>query len=176
MNFKKIFIVLIVSSLLIGAVCASSITDFKIDDGKVKEIFKDNDIIVYADEHSDSGIAIFKTFDKIGDKDTKDDDRIDNLVHDDGDEYITADEDMKLAKNPDHTANFTDADHGTMGLSEVIDHNGEKHVVVFWAKNQSHMNMTQLKADMDKFPYLCRKCLNQIRMNLFNFLTISNNS
>ena len=59
MNFKKIFIVLIVSSLLIGAVCASSITDFKIDDGKVKEIFKDNDIIVYADEHSDSGIAIF---------------------------------------------------------------------------------------------------------------------
>lgn len=151
MNFKKILIVLIVSSLLIGTVCATSITDFKIDEKMTKEVLKTDELVVYADEHNDAGIAIFKTIDKMGDNDTNDDDRIDNLIHDDGDEYITSDDDIKLTTNPDHTANFTDADHGTMGLSEVINHNGEKHVVVFWAQNQSDMNMTQLKTTMDKF-------------------------
>ena len=149
MDFKKILLVLIVSSLLIGTVCATNL-DFKIDD-KFKEVLKNDDFVVYADDHSDAGVAIFKSIDKIGDNDTNDDTLIDKIVHDDGDEYLIADDDMKLALNPDHTANFTDIDHGTVGYSEVVDHGGEKHVVVFWATNSSDMDMSALKTTMDQF-------------------------
>lgn len=150
MKLEKILIVLIVSSLLVGCVCATSITDFKVD-GAYKEIYSTDDLIVYADSHNDAGLGIYKITDKHEDDNYDDDDAIDDLIHDDGDEYITADDDMKLTTNPDKTANFTDADHGTLGVSEVVDHNGQKHVIVFWAKNSSHKDLKQLKTDIDSF-------------------------
>ena len=58
---------------------------------------------------------------------------------------------MKLALNPDHTANFTDMDHGTVGISEVVDHGGDKLVIVFWATNSSNLNMDSLKTTLDQF-------------------------
>lgn len=148
--FKKILFALVVSTLLIGCAFATGIDDFKIDES-VKEIYNSSKLIVYADEHSDGGIAIFKTLDKAEDDNTDDDDAIDNLVHDDGDEYLTGDDDVSIQINSDKTANFTDKDHSTKGISEVIDHNGEKHVVVFWAKEQSDMDMAKLLSIMDKF-------------------------
>ena len=148
--FKKVLFVLIVSSLLIGCAFATSIDDFKIDDN-VKEIYSSAKLIVYADEHSDGGIAIYKTLDEDEDDDTDDDDAIDNLVHDDGDEYLIGDDDVSIQRNSDKTANFTDRDHGTQGISEVIDHNGEKHIVVFWAKNSSDMDMAKLQTLLNDF-------------------------
>lgn len=151
MNFKKIAIVLIVASLLIGCVSATSISNFKFDDSFNKELLSTENFVIFADEHGDAGIGIYKVVDNVEDKDTDDDDKIDNLVHDDGDEYITADDDMNLTVNSDHTANFTDADYGTHGVSEVIDHNGEKHVIVFWAKNTCDRDMANLTAAMANF-------------------------
>ena len=150
MNFKKIVIALIFASLLIGCVSATNITDFKIHDS-LNKIYSTDDFVIYADEHGDAGIGIYKIIDNVEDKDTDDDDKIDDLVHDDGDEYITADDDMNLTVNSDNTANFTDTDHGTVGVSEVINHNGEKHVVVFWAKNSSERNQANLTASMANF-------------------------
>lgn len=151
MNFKKIAIVLIVASLLIGCVNATSITDFKFDDSLSKELLSTDDLIVYADEHGDAGIAIYKVVDNVEDKDTNDDDKIDDLIHDDGDEYLKSDDDVNLTVNTDKSANFTDSDHGTHGVSEVIDHNGEKHVIVFWAKNTCDRDVANLTAEMVKF-------------------------
>lgn len=150
MDFKKLLIVLIVSSLLIGTVCAANLTDFKID-GKFKEVIKNDDFVIYANDNTDAGIGVFKNVDKVGDDDANDGTLIDKLVHDDGKEYLVADDDMKLALNPDHTANFTDMDHGTVGLSEVVDHGGDKLVIVFWATNSSNLNMDSLKTTLDQF-------------------------
>ena len=150
MNFKKIVIALIVASLLIGCVSATGINDFKIHDS-LEEIFCADDFVIYANEHNDSGIGIYKFADSVEDNDTDDDDKIDNLVHDEGDEYITSDDDMNITVNSDHTANFTDTEHGTVGVSEVIDHNGEKHVVVFWAKNTSDRDVANLTVAIANF-------------------------
>ena len=150
MNFKKIVIALIAASLLIGCASATNITDFQIHDS-LKEIFSADDFVIYANEQGDSGVGIYKIVDKVEDNDTDDDDKIDDLVHDDGDEYITADDDMNLTVNSDNTANFTDKDHGTVGVSELIDHNGEKHVVVFWAKNSSDRDIANLTVAIAHF-------------------------
>ena len=150
MNFKKILIALILSSLLIGCVGAASIQEYKID-APVKEIFGSDDYVIYANSHGDGGIGIYKCIDKQEDNKTVDDDSLDNLIYDDGDEYITQDKDMKISVNPDHSANFTDKLHKTHGISEVINDSGEKHVVVFWAKSSGETNMTQLKTVQDKF-------------------------
>ena len=58
---------------------------------------------------------------------------------------------MKISVNHDHSANFTDKLHGTHGISEVINEEGQKHVVVFWAKSSGETNMTQLNTAKDKF-------------------------
>jgi len=150
MNFKKILIALILSSLLIGCVGAVSIQEFKID-APVKEIFGSDDYVIYANSHGDAGIGIYKSIDKHEDNKTVDEASLDNLIYDDGDEYITQDKDMKLSVNHDHSANFTDKLHGTHGISEVINEEGQKHVVVFWAKSSGETNMTKLNTAKDKF-------------------------
>ena len=150
MNFKKILIALILSSLLIGCVGAASIQEFKID-APVKEIFGSADYVIYANFHGDGGIGIYKCIDKQEDNKTVDEASLDNLIYDDGDEYITQDKDMKIIVNHDHSANFTDKLHGTHGISEVINEEGQKYVVVFWAKSSGETNMTQLKTVQDKF-------------------------
>ena len=134
MNFKKILIALILSSILIGCVGAASIQEYKID-APVKEIFGSDDYVIYANSHGDGGIGIYKCIDKQEDNKTVDEDSLDNLIYDDGDEYITQDKDL----------------HKTHGISEVINDSGEKHVVVFWAKSSGETNMTQLKTVQDKF-------------------------
>ena len=149
MNFKRIVIALIVASLFVGCVSATNITDYKIHDS-LDEIFSADDFVIYANEHNDSGIGIYKMVDSDDDNDDNDD-KIENLVHDEGDEYITQDDDMNITVNSDHTANFTDMDHGTVGVSEVIDHNGEKHVIVFWAKNTSDRDVANLTVAINNF-------------------------
>lgn len=150
MNFKTILIALIVSSLLIGCVSAASIQEFRID-GPVKEIFGSDDFVIYADSHGDAGLGIYKNIDNDGDNNTTFDNPLENLVYNNGNEYLTPDNDMKIRVNPDHTANFTDNVHGTKGISELINNYGEEYVVIFWAKSSSDVNMTNMKADIDNF-------------------------
>ena len=139
MNFKKILIALILSSILIGCVGAASIQEYKID-APVKEIFGSDDYVIYANSHGDGGIGIYKCIDKQEDNKTVDENSLDNLIYDDGDEYITQDKDMKISVL-----------HKTHGISEVINDSGEKHVVVFWAKSSGETNMTKLNTAKDKF-------------------------
>lgn len=150
MKIKRVLIALFVLSLLIGCVNATNVKDFKIN-GPVKELSSNDNYVVYIDNDSDAGLAIYRITDKVRDDHEDDDDAIDNFVHDDGDNYLIPDDDVHITKNSDNTANFTDADHATRGISEVIDNNGEKHVVVFWSKNSSDMDMDKLSNALHKF-------------------------
>ena len=150
MNFKKILIALILSSLLIGCVGAVSIQEFKIE-SPVKEIYASDNCVIYANSHGDAGIGIYKSLDNQKDNKTIEDGPISNLIYDDGDEYITPDNTMKLSINQDHTANFTDLTHKTKGISEIINTEGQKYVVIFWEKSSSDMNMTKLNIAKDNF-------------------------
>lgn len=79
------------------------------------------------------------------------DDILDHTIHHDGREYITADDDLKITKNANNTANFTDYDHATHGVSEVVKVNGEEFIVVCWAKDSSNINTAQLLSALNDF-------------------------
>lgn len=58
---------------------------------------------------------------------------------------------MKLDKNPDNTANFTDRDHTTHGLSELVEVDGQQFVVVVWAKDSSNIQNSDLALKLAEF-------------------------
>lgn len=150
MDVKKIFFALIVSALLVGGVCAASVNDFKMNDG-YNSIYSGQYYSVYANGNQDSGISIYKNVNDDVYDDIENDDILDNVIHHDGREYITMDDDLQLTKNSDNTANFTDYDHATHGVSEVIDANGEQYIVVCWAKDSSNMDNAKLLSTLNDF-------------------------
>lgn len=150
MDMKKIFFALVVSTLLIGSACAASVNDFKVDD-TYKSVYIGEYYSVYADNNQDSGIIIFKNVDDDVYDDMENDDVLDNVIHHDGREYITADDDLKLDVNSDNTANFTDYDHATHGISEVVGSNGEQYIVTVWAKDSSNMDNAKLLSTLNEF-------------------------
>lgn len=137
MQFKKILLMVVVSSLLIGCVCAASVSDFKVDD-TYKNVYSGEYYSVYATNDSSSGISIYKNVDDDVYDDMENDDILDNIIHHDGREYITPDDDLTLNKSSDNTANFTDMEHSTIGASEVVDAGGEQFIVVAWAQNSNN--------------------------------------
>lgn len=150
MDLKKIFFALLVSSLLIGGACAASVNDFNIDKN-YKNVYSSDYYSVYSNDKQDSGILIFKNVDDDVYDDAVNDDILDNTIHHDGREYITADDDLKLDMNSDNTANFTDYDHATHGVSEVVKVNGEQYVVVSWAKDSSNIDNAKLSSILKDF-------------------------
>ena len=147
MNFKRILVLVVVTSLLVGCVYAAGVTDFKVAD-TYKNVYNDSNYAIYANDKVDEGISIYKY---IENDNTEDADVYEGFLHDDGDEYIVADDDLKLEKNSDNTANFTDTEYATAGISEVVEHSGEKYVVVVWAKDTGHTDFSKLMSAMDKF-------------------------
>lgn len=150
MDIKKIFFALLVSALLIGGVCAAGVNDFKVDN-TYKNIYGGEYYSVYADGNQDSGISIYKNVNDDVYDDIENDDILDNVIHHDGREYITPDDDLKLDVNADHIGNFTDYDHATHGVSEVIDVNGDQYIVVVWAKDSSNMDFADLLSTLNDF-------------------------
>ena len=150
MDIKKIFLALLVSALLIGSVCAASVNDFKVDN-TYKNVYGGEYYSVYADGNQDSGISIYKNVNDDVYDDIENDDVLDNVIHHDGREYITPDDDLKLDVNADHIGNFTDYDHATHGVSEVIDVNGDQYIVVVWAKDSSNMDFADLLSTLNDF-------------------------
>lgn len=150
MDLKKIFFALLISSLLIGGACAASVNDFNIDKN-YKNVYSSDYYSVYSNDKQDSGILIFKNVDDDVYDDAVNDDILDNTIHHDGREYITADDDLKLDMNSDNTANFTDYDHATHGVSEVVKVNGEQYVVVSWAKDSSNIDNAKLSSILKDF-------------------------
>lgn len=150
MDMKKIFFALVVSALLIGGACAASVNDFKID-GTYKGVYNGEYYSVYANDNQDCGISIYKNVNDDAYDDIENDDILDNVIHHDGREYIVPDDDLKLDVGSDHIANFTDYDHATHGVSEVVDVNGDQYVVVFWAKDSSSMDSAKLLSTLKDF-------------------------
>ena len=150
MDIKKIFFALIVTSLLIGGVCAAGVNDFKIDD-TYKGVYNGEYYSVYADGNQNSGISIYKNVNDDVYDDMENDDIFDNVIHHDGREYLIPDEDLKLDVGADHIANFTDLDHATHGASEVIDVNGDQYIVVAWAKDSSNIDFAKLISTLNDF-------------------------
>lgn len=149
MNFKKILVLIMLSSLLVGCVYAVGVTDFKIDD-TLKNVYNSTDYAIYANDNNDTGISIYKYVESTDDE-ADAAGVFDDMIHDDGREYITADDEMNISKNSDNTVNFTDIDHGTNGISEVVDKDGEQFVVVFWAKNSGSTDLGQLMSTLNDF-------------------------
>ena len=83
--------------------------------------------------------------------DMENDDVLDYVIHHDGREYTYGDDDMALTKNADNTASFTDYDHATHGVSEVVSQGGEQYIVAFWAKDTSSMDNAKLVSMMNDF-------------------------
>jgi hypothetical protein len=95
MDAKKIFLALIVSALLVGSVCAASVNDFNID-SNYKSVYNGKYYSVYANGNQDSGISIYKNVNDDVYDDVDNDDVFDGIIHHDGREYITPDDDLKL--------------------------------------------------------------------------------
>ena len=64
---------------------------------------------------------------------------------------MAADEDFKLDKNSDNTANFTDYDENNMGVVEVVEVDNEKFVIVFWASNGDNADYADLLVQLNDF-------------------------
>ena len=150
MDVKKIFFALIVSALLIGGVCAASVNDFKVDD-TYKSVYNGEYYSVYANNNQDSGISIYKNVNDDVYDDIDNDDILDNVIHHDGREYIVPDDDLKLDVGSNHIANFTDMEHATHGVSEVISINGDQYIVAVWAKDSSSMDNAKLLSTLNDF-------------------------
>ena len=131
---KKLLLILVMSALLIGCAFAANVSDFKVDKSVYTQSFNDTDGIIYSDAAQTSGIGIFKALDTTDDDDN-DNDAGDNLIMNDGSDYLAADDDYMLNKNSDNIANFTDTDHGSHGMVELVEVDNEQFVIVFWCKN-----------------------------------------
>ena len=150
MDVKKIIFALVVTSLLIGGACAASVNDFKIDD-TYKNIYEGKYYSVYADSSKDSGVSIYKNVDDDVYDDIDNDDILDGVIHHDGRDYIKSDDDMKLDVGSDHITKFTDIDHATHGVSEVVKSGGEEYIVAFWAKDSSDMDTSKMLSALKDF-------------------------
>lgn len=149
MNLKGILLALIVTTLLMGSVCAASVNDFKVE-GSYNNAFSSDYYSVYMNNNSDSGVAIYKNVNDDA-YDDLNDDVVDNIVHDDGREYIVGDDDMIIAKNADGSANFADYDHAGHGVVETVEMGGEQYIVVFFAKDSSNTTDADLMAQLTDF-------------------------
>lgn len=150
MDIKKILFALLVSALLIGGACAASVNSFDIDKD-YKNLYESDYYSVYADDKQDSGILVFKNVNDDAYNDGVNDDILDNVIHHDGKEYIVGDDDMKVDVGSDNIANFTDYDHATHGVSEVVKVDGEEFIVVLWAKDLSNIKNNDLMSQLNDF-------------------------
>ena len=150
MNIKGVLFLILVSSLLVGSVCAASVNDFKVD-GTFSSIYNGEYYSVYANSNQDAGVSIFKNVNDDVYDDMENDDVLDHVIHHDGREYTYGDDDMALNKSADNTATFKDYDHATHGVSEVVSQGGEQFVAVFWAKDTSSMDNAKLSSMLSDF-------------------------
>ena len=148
MDGKKILFILVVSTLVVGcAFAANSVNDFKVNDS-YKHAAGNDYYSLNMNDHKDAGITVYRNAD---DDAYGDFDVYDHVLHDDGREYIQVDDDMKIDKNPDHTANFTDFDHATHGVVELVESNGQQYIVVAWAKDSTNIPNSELAAQLAQF-------------------------
>ena len=141
---------MVVSALLIGGVCAASVNDFKIDD-TYKGIYNGEYYSVYANGNQDSGILIYKNVDDDVYDHKENENILDHVIHHNGREYITPYDDLKLNVSAGHIGTFTDYEHATHGVSEVVNVSGDQYIVVVWAKDSSNIDSAKLLSILNDF-------------------------
>ena len=148
MDFRNILFLLVISLLLFGAVSAQkTVNDFQVDES-YNHAYNGTYTSVYLNEKLDSGITVYK--DSVADVEDEND-AYDGLIHYDGRDYLTNDDDFKIEKNSDNTVNFTDYDCAEHGVAEVVSVDGEDFIVVFWAKDTSDINNNDLISQLNDF-------------------------
>ncbi len=146
MDFKNILVFVVISLLLFGAVSAQkTVNDFKVDES-YGHAYNGSYTSVYLNEKQDAGVTVYKEF---GDDGA--DEAYDDLIHDEGMDYLTPDDDMGIDKNSDNTVRFTDYDHAQRGVAEVINSDGENFIVVFWTKDSSALSSSDLNSQLNDF-------------------------
>lgn len=151
MDVKKVFLLLLVSALLVGSVCAADgVNDFKINES-YKEAHNGTYHSIYLNEKQDSGIAIYKNVNDDVYDDVENDSANDDVIHDDGREYLVDDEDIQVNKNSDNTANFTDIDNAEHGIVELIKSGENQYIVIFFSKDSSDVKYSDLSSLLDEF-------------------------
>lgn len=151
MDIKKIGLALLLLTLFVGcAYAASGVNNFNVDKS-YNQAYSGDYCAVYVNSNQNSGVAIYKNVDDDVYDDIEDDDAYDYLVHGDGREYVISDDDLKVDKNSDNTANFTDYEHATHGIVEVVNNGGEEFIVVFWAKDGGNVSDSDLTTLLNNF-------------------------
>ena len=150
MNINKIVFALVVSALLIGGVCAASISDFNVDKAYKNE-YNSEYYSVYSKDNQNTGVIIFQNVDDDKYDDVVNDDILEGVIHHDGRDYIYSDDDIAITKNSDNTINFTDREHAVHGVSEVVKSGNEQYIVVFWAKDSSNFKNADLISQLNAF-------------------------
>ena len=145
MNVKKIFILLVISTLFMGSACAANVGDFTVNSNYGVN-YDGSYFYLHMNQKQDAGVIIFNNL-----YTDYDNDAYDGLIHDEGHEYIEIDDDMKVEKNADNTAYFTDYDHAEHGVVEKINVDGKEFLVVFWAKDTSGIQNADLMSQLNEF-------------------------
>jgi hypothetical protein len=147
MNIRHILFLVFVSALLIGSACgAKTVHDFEIDKD-YKNVENQTHYSLYLNDKQDSGITVY---DSLGESDT-DSSAYDDLIHDDGQEYLQMDDDFEIEKKADNIVEFKDIDHAQHGVVEVVNDDGNQYVVVFWAKDTSDVKNSDLNPLLKEF-------------------------
>ena len=149
MNIKGFLFIIVVFSLLVGSVCATSVSGFKVDNSYIN-LCNEEYFSYYSNNDYTSGICIFKNenddvYDNIQDTNV-----LNNVVHNDGKKYITPDNNLFLSKNPGHTANFNDTEQGTSGTIEVVNVDGNEYIIVVWSTNTTNVDTAKELSDFNK--------------------------
>lgn len=147
MDYRHWICLLFISVLLVGTVFAQkTVNDFNIDESYTQAYNGTCDSL-YLNGNHDAGVIIYKDLVEVDD----DNNAYDNLIQDSGRDYLTPDDDLKIDQNSDNTVNFTDYDGAQHGVAEIIEVNGDSFVVVFWAKDTSNVDNSQLISQLNQF-------------------------
>ena len=161
MNIKKIFFAMIVTALLIGSACAVNMNEFKVDG--YNNSYGSDYSSAYVNNNGDSGVSIYKNTEAVYYQEYDDDgyyDYDDDGYYDYDDDYVVQtsgtvyngiQDDMQITKNADNTATFTDYDDAQHGVIEVVEFGGQQYTVIFWAKDMSNINNTDLMSKLTQF-------------------------
>ena len=161
MNIKKIFFAMIVTALLIGSACAVNMNEFKVNG--YNNSYESDYSSAYVNNNGDSGVSIYKNTEAVYYQEYDDDgyyDYDDDGYYDYDDDYVVQtsgtvyngiQDDMQITKNADNTATFTDYDDAQHGVIEVVEFGGQQYTVIFWAKDMSNINNTDLMSKLTQF-------------------------
>lgn len=144
---------MIVTALLIGSACAVNMNEFKVNG--YNNSYESDYSSAYVNNNGDSRVSIYKNTEAVYYQEYDDDGYYeyddDYVVQTSGTVYNGIQDDMQITKNADNTATFTDYDDAQHGVIEVVEFGGQQYTVIFWAKDMSNINNTDLMSKLTQF-------------------------